>query len=46
MVEAPGPVTSAWLGAGECSVDVAGIRHGATVSLKPLYDPDNARIRL
>jgi 4-methylaminobutanoate oxidase (formaldehyde-forming) len=45
MVEAPGPVTAAWLEQGEWSVDVAGRRHPARVSLKPLYDPTNARIR-
>jgi 4-methylaminobutanoate oxidase (formaldehyde-forming) len=45
MVEAPGPLTSSWVDSGEWSVDIAGARHAARVSLRPLYDPTNARIR-
>ena len=45
MVQAPGPVTAAWLATGEWSLDVAGVRHGARTSLRPLYDPSNDRIR-
>jgi glycine cleavage system aminomethyltransferase T/glycine/D-amino acid oxidase-like deaminating enzyme len=44
MVEAPGPVTQSWLDSGEWTVDVAGQRHSARASLKPLYDPTNARV--
>jgi 4-methylaminobutanoate oxidase (formaldehyde-forming) len=44
MVEADEPVTVAWLQAGTWQVDVAGTRHLATVSLRPLYDPTNARV--
>jgi 4-methylaminobutanoate oxidase (formaldehyde-forming) len=45
MVEAPGPLTSSWVDSGEWSVDIAGTRHPARASLRPLYDPTNARIR-
>ena len=39
------PVTPEWLAAGTWEVDVAGTRHAAEVSLRPLYDPTSARIR-
>ncbi len=39
------PADKAWLDAGEWTVDVAGRRHPAVVSLRPLYDPANERIR-
>lgn len=48
MVYAPsaaGGITAQWVSAGAWEVDVAGRRYPATVSLRPLYDPDNARIR-
>jgi len=46
MVDAAGDaVTADWLSAGEWEVDVAGTRHPAVTSLRPMYDPDNARIR-
>jgi heterotetrameric sarcosine oxidase gamma subunit len=45
MVDAGEPLTQAWLDAGEWTVDVAGVHHPATVSLRPLYDPGNERIR-
>ncbi len=47
MVEAaPGAsVTPTWLSAGTWEVDVAGRRVPATVSLRPFYDPANARIK-
>jgi 4-methylaminobutanoate oxidase (formaldehyde-forming) len=40
-----GPVTADWLAAGNWEVDIAGQRYPATVSLRPLYDPDMQRIR-
>jgi 4-methylaminobutanoate oxidase (formaldehyde-forming) len=47
MVEGGGePITDAWLGAAEWTVEIADRRHPATASLRPLYDPDNARIRM
>ncbi len=39
------PVTAGWLADGTWEVDVAGTRHPAVTSLRPMYDPDNARIR-
>ncbi len=45
FVEADEPVSAAWLAAGTWEVDVAGVRHPARVSLRPMYDPGNERIR-
>ncbi|CCH77075.1 FAD dependent oxidoreductase [Nostocoides japonicum T1-X7] len=39
------PATKGWFDAGTWEVDVAGRRVPATVSLRSLYDPTNARIR-
>jgi 4-methylaminobutanoate oxidase (formaldehyde-forming) len=39
------PVTKAWLDSGTWEVDIAGLRYPATVSLRPLYDPANERIK-
>ncbi len=39
------PVTAAWLGEGEWSVEIAGRQWPARVSLRPLHDPANARIK-
>ena len=46
MVEDPGgaPVTPAWVREGKWEVDVAGVRYPATASLRPLFDPKNAKI--
>ena len=38
-------LTQAWVDAGVWEAEVAGRRVPATVSLRPLYDPSNARIR-
>ena len=47
MVSAGGaPVTPDWLAAGGWEVDVAGTRHPAEVSLRPMYDPTSARVRV
>jgi 4-methylaminobutanoate oxidase (formaldehyde-forming) len=45
MIEAGEPVTQAWLDAGEWEVDVAGRKVPAIASIRPLYDPENARIK-
>jgi len=45
MVEADEPVTSSWVDSGQWTVDVAGVRHSARASLRPFYDPTNARVR-
>jgi 4-methylaminobutanoate oxidase (formaldehyde-forming) len=39
------PVTAEWLAAGRWEIDVAGCRHAAEVSLRPMYDPTSARVR-
>jgi 4-methylaminobutanoate oxidase (formaldehyde-forming) len=40
-----GPLDTAYTESGEWEVDIAGTRYPATASLRPLYDPTNARIR-
>ncbi len=46
MVDAGGgPVSADYLATGTWEVDIAGTRHPATTSLRPMYDPDNSRIR-
>ena len=44
MIEADEPITAEFLTTGDWHVDIAGTRHSATASLKPMYDPTNARI--
>lgn len=44
MIEAPEPVTADFITSGTWEVDIAGTRHAARASLKPMYDPTNARI--
>jgi 4-methylaminobutanoate oxidase (formaldehyde-forming) len=39
-------VTSDWLEAGTWEVDIAGVRHPVEVSLRPMYDPTSARIKV
>ena len=45
MIDADGPLTADWLAAGSWEVDIAGERFEAVTSLRPMYDPDNLRIR-
>ena len=45
MIEAGRPIDAAWLAEGRWEVDIAGRFYPATVSLKPLYDPDMTRIK-
>ena len=46
MVEGHGQtITPTWLAEGSWTVETNGGRHAATVSLRPLYDPTNARIK-
>jgi 4-methylaminobutanoate oxidase (formaldehyde-forming) len=40
-----GAITPAAIAACEWDVEIAGARHAATVSLRPLYDPDNLRVK-
>jgi glycine cleavage system aminomethyltransferase T len=46
MVESADPIDPSWMDSGEWTVDVAGTRYPARASLKPFYDPTNARIRI
>ena len=39
------PLTADWLKAGTWTVDVAGTAYDAVVSLRPMYDPTNERIK-
>ena len=39
------PLTKKYFESGNWEVDVAGVRHPATVSLAPMYDPKNAKIK-
>jgi len=43
MVERESPITAADLAAGSFEVEVAGTRVAATVSLRPMFDPDRTR---
>jgi glycine cleavage system aminomethyltransferase T len=45
MIETGDPVTPDVVNSGAWEVDVAGVRYPAIASLRPMYDPDNARIR-
>ena len=45
MVEAGEPVNAAYLSSGTWDVEIAGCRYPARVSMRPLYDPDNLRIK-
>ena len=38
-------VTQAWLDAGTWELDIAGRRHPALASIRPLYDPELKRVR-
>jgi glycine cleavage system aminomethyltransferase T/glycine/D-amino acid oxidase-like deaminating enzyme len=44
MIEADEPITQAFLDNGQWTVNISGNIHSATASLKPMYDPTNARI--
>ena len=39
------PITADWLAAREFSIRVAGVDHRAKASLRPMYDPNNERVR-
>jgi 4-methylaminobutanoate oxidase (formaldehyde-forming) len=45
MVTADEPITPAWLAAGTWTVEIVDRSYPATVSLRPLYDPTNERIK-
>ncbi|HVG64274.1 MAG TPA: FAD-dependent oxidoreductase [Hyalangium sp.] len=46
MVESDEPVDAAWLESGQWDVEIAGKRYPASVSLRPLYDPEMKRIKM
>lgn len=43
--DAPEGASPEWIRAGRYELEVANERHPATVSLRPLYDPENERVR-
>ena len=45
MLDAGEPLTADWIKAGTWTVDVAGTAYDAVVSLRPMYDPTNERIK-
>ena len=46
MIEGGGEsITNEWIAAGEWTLEIDDGVHPATASLRPMYDPDNARIR-
>ena len=46
MLEGVGePITAAWIREGKWEVDVAGVRYPARASLRPLYDPENQKLK-
>ncbi|HUP57144.1 MAG TPA: aminomethyltransferase family protein, partial [Bdellovibrionota bacterium] len=45
MIEAGEPINAAYLEQGKWEVEIAGKLHAATVSLKPLYDPEMKKIK-
>jgi 4-methylaminobutanoate oxidase (formaldehyde-forming) len=46
MIQADTPIDARWIEAGHWEVDIANRRYPATASLKPLYDPENKRVKL
>jgi 4-methylaminobutanoate oxidase (formaldehyde-forming) len=45
MIETGDPVTPDVINSGTWEIDVAGVRYPAVASLRPMYDPDNSRIK-
>jgi 4-methylaminobutanoate oxidase (formaldehyde-forming) len=45
MIDAGRPVDAAYLASGSWDVEIARHRHPARVSMRPMYDPDNVRIK-
>jgi glycine cleavage system aminomethyltransferase T/glycine/D-amino acid oxidase-like deaminating enzyme len=46
MIEADRPVDQSYLDSGEWTVEIGTARHPAVLSLRPMYDPGNERIRM
>jgi 4-methylaminobutanoate oxidase (formaldehyde-forming) len=45
MIDAGEPLTQAWIDAGRWEVDIAATKYPCVASIKPLFDPDNAKIK-
>ncbi len=45
MIEAGEPITPAWLKEGKWEIEIAGKLYPCECSLKPLYDPENKKIK-
>ena len=46
MVDAGQPLDQAWIDSGEWTVEIGASTYPAVVSLRPLYDPANQRIKM
>jgi 4-methylaminobutanoate oxidase (formaldehyde-forming) len=46
MITGDAPIDTKWIEAGRWEVQIANTRYPVTASLRPLYDPDNKRIKL
>ena len=46
MVEADKPIGKKYLEEGEWEVEIAGRKYPAVASIRPMYDPNNERIRV
>jgi glycine cleavage system aminomethyltransferase T/glycine/D-amino acid oxidase-like deaminating enzyme len=46
MVDAGEPINQAYLDGGRWEVEIAGTSHPIRASLRPLYDPENKRVRM
>jgi 4-methylaminobutanoate oxidase (formaldehyde-forming) len=45
MIDGAEPIDQAWCEAGRWEIDIAGKRYPARASMRPMYDPENGRIR-
>jgi 4-methylaminobutanoate oxidase (formaldehyde-forming) len=45
MVSADDPIDNRWIEAGTWDVEIANTRYPALASLRPLYDPDNKKVK-
>jgi 4-methylaminobutanoate oxidase (formaldehyde-forming) len=46
MIAADAPIDAKWIEAGTWEVEIAGKLHPAIASLKPLFDPENKKIKV
>jgi 4-methylaminobutanoate oxidase (formaldehyde-forming) len=45
MIDAGEPIDATYLSSATWDIEIAGCRYPARVSLRPMYDPDNSRIK-